>query len=269
MSLPGPHAEVTWDESDSPGHRRDCSKPPASACPPRPPRTQYTRTHTCTLSLPPPLPSFQPTTLGKPSAPKPLRQATPSHSLSLGPLFAPNQMTEGRQVSNVQDLEGDDNLRIRTCLGLRSRSGGSTEAVGPSPRPALPSSGTSSRQTDRRRGLRLRLRFPGWKGEGQEAAARWAPTWSHRPGQGPRSPRRLSPFPAWGYLRTAGQEPQRPPEKWQLALGTPWASAFSHAPGELVGRTHYCLACDGGRLPGPGPGREVSGRKRKERQDGQ
>ena len=51
----------------------------------------------------------------------------------------------------------------------------------------------------------------------------------------------------------------------QLALGTPWASAFSRAPGELVGRTHYCLACDGGRLPRPwAEGREVSGRKPEE-----
>lgn len=237
---------------------------PAHPAPPAP--NTLARTHARSLSLRPSPPSnLLPSANQVPQNPcaKP-----PQVTLSASVPF-PNQMTEGRQVSNVQDLEGDDNLRIRTCLGLRSRSGGSTEAVGPSPRPALPSSGTSSRQTDRRRGLRLRLRFPGWKGEGQEAAARWAPTWSHRPGQGPRSPRRLSPFPAWGYLRTAGQEPQRPPEKWQLALGTPWASAFSHAPGELVGRTHYCLACDGGRLPGPGPGREVSGRKRKERQDGQ
>lgn len=32
-----------------------------------------------------------------------------------------------------------------------------------------------------------------------------------------------------------------------------------------MGRTHYCLACDGGRLPRPqAEGREVSGRKPEE-----
>lgn len=70
------------------------------------------------------------------------------------------------------------------------------------------------------------------------------------------------PLPAQGYLRTAGQELQRPLEKWQLALGTAWASAFARAPGERVGWTQYCLACDSGRLPRPwAKGRELSGMK--------
>lgn len=72
---------------------------------------------------------------------------------------------------------------------------------------------------------------------------------------GAMSPRRLFAFLASGYLRTAGQELQWPPKKWQLALGTLWASAFSCVPRELVGRTDYCLACDHGRLPGRAEGR--------------
>lgn len=148
---------------------------------------------------------------------------------------------------------------VCTCLGPGASPQGSREALVPSPRPPLLSSRASGRQTDGRRG---RCSVSGSQGGGEKGGRQppAGPTWSRGPGQGPRSPRRLLPFLAWGYLWTAGQEPWQPPEKRQLARGTAWASAFSRAPGELVGRTHYCLACDSGRLPGPSrEGRGVGG----------
>lgn len=151
--------------------------------------------------------------------------------------------------SGSPDPEQDSNLLCRHSSGSKRASpGGSTKALVPSLRPLLLSSGlAANRLMDAEAAAPSQV--PGRRREGQEAAASWAPTWSRSPGQGPRSPRRLLPCPAGGYLRTAGQEVQRPPEKWQLALGTPWASAFFHASGELVGRTHYCLAYDDGMLP--------------------
>lgn len=44
-SLPCPSAEVTWAESDSPGHLRECSKPPVPACQPQTHMHTHTRTH--------------------------------------------------------------------------------------------------------------------------------------------------------------------------------------------------------------------------------
>jgi hypothetical protein len=121
----------------------------------------------------------------------------------------------------------------RTCLRPGSQTGSLTKVLVPSPRPLCSQGPGADRLTDAEAtasvsGSRV-------EEEGRKAAASWAPTWSLGPGWRPWNPRRLLPFPAQGYLRTAGQELRRPPEKWQLALGTPKVSAFSRAPGELGG----------------------------------
>lgn len=80
---------------------------------------------------------------------------------------------------------------------------------------------------------------------------------------GAMEPKCLVPAsPSPGLFADSRSGATEAPEKWQLALGTAWASAFSRAPGERVGWTQYCLACDSGRLPRLwAKGREVSGRK--------
>ena len=72
-------------------------------------------------------------------------------------------------------------------------------------------------------------------------------------------------FPGVGLFADSRSGATVAPREAAAGPGDTVGISFSRAPRELVGRTHYCLACDGGRLPRPwAEGREVSGRKPEE-----